>query len=86
VNDVSRHPHPVDRPVLPFLMIAFVVIGAAAAANATGDDGSLRPAALILAIASVTSFVVLLGVYSTGWVLRGHELWRDERRAVADRG
>jgi len=60
--------HPVDRPVLPPLMLLFLVLGVVAAFV-------VPPAALLF----FACFVVLFGLYWLGWLLREHELWREGR-------
>ncbi|MET8146879.1 hypothetical protein ACIBSW_14145 [Actinoplanes sp. NPDC049668] len=32
-----------------------------------------------MTVGSAASFVVLLAIYWTGWVVRGHVLWLEER-------
>ena len=80
----SRHPHPVDRPALPILMLAFVVLAALGASGWNGDGGRFQPWAAVMAVVSAASFVVLLAIYWTGWVVRGHMLWLEERANSGD--
>jgi len=69
--------HPVDRPVLPPLMLLCLLLGA----GCTLTRGTANAAPIIDAIAVVAfgCFLILFAVYWAGWLLREHTRWRDQR-------
>ncbi len=71
--------HPIDRPVLPALMLVFLALAAVLSRWPDGDTGSFG---MQLALGL---FLAVFAVYWLGWLLRGHELWRDARRTDAER-
>jgi len=81
---LSRHPHPVDRPTLPILMLVLLVLTVFGAFGLTGDDGPFPAGAAILVAGAGASFLVLLAIYWTAWVVRGHVLWLEERANPGD--
>ncbi|MEH0937318.1 hypothetical protein [Micromonospora psammae] len=62
--------HPSERPLLPGLMLLSLCL-----AGVSSTAGAGFAVVVFLAI-----FLVFFGVWWLGWLLRGHELWREERR------
>ena len=81
---LSRHPHPVDRPVLPILMVFFLVLTVFGASVLSEYDGPFPARAAVLTAGAGASFLVLLAIYWTAWVVRGHVLWLEERANSGD--
>jgi ABC-type dipeptide/oligopeptide/nickel transport system permease subunit len=81
---LSRHPHPVDRPALPILMLAFLVVTVFGAVVMSTDEGPFPAGAAVLAVGAGASFLILLAIYWTAWVVRGHVLWLEERASSGD--
>ncbi|MDZ5447789.1 hypothetical protein U2F26_34670 [Micromonospora sp. 4G57] len=79
---LPREPHPVDRPGLVVFMIVCAGLGALAAGGWNGDGGRFQPIAAVLAIVLFACFLILFAVFWVGWLMRGHELWREERRGA----
>ncbi|MFG3697366.1 hypothetical protein ACGF5C_05515 [Micromonospora sp. NPDC047620] len=77
---LPREPHPVDRPGPVLLMIVCAGLGTVAASGWNGDGGRIQPIAAVLAIVLFACFLILFAVFWVGWLMRGHELWREERR------
>jgi hypothetical protein len=75
--------HPADLAVLPFMMVVFIALGALGAGQWKDESGGTQPWAVLLALTSAASFVVLLAIYWTGWLLRGHTEWRESRDTSA---
>ena len=78
--DLPRQPHPVDRPDIPALMIVSFVLGLLAAMAWNGNGGRFQPVAAVLAVVFFACFLILFAIYWAGWLMRGHEVWREERR------
>lgn len=70
--------HPVNRPVLPPLMLLCLVVGVGFAATHGSEHGSFLFDAV--AVIAGACFVTLFGLYWLGWLLREHELWREGRQ------
>ncbi|MCX4388683.1 hypothetical protein OG777_17320 [Micromonospora peucetia] len=77
---LPREPHPIDRPVITVLMIIFFGLGAVAASGWNGDGGRFQPIAAVLAVVLFGCFLILFAIFWVGWLMRGHELWREEWR------
>ena len=77
---LPREPHPVDRPVLLISMIVCGGLGTLAASGWNGDAGRFQPIAAVLAVVLFACFLIMFAVFWVGWLMRGHELWREERR------
>ncbi|MGW9196230.1 hypothetical protein [Micromonospora chersina] len=77
---LPRVPHPVDRPALVVSMIACAGLGTLAASGWNGDGGRFQPVAAVLAVVLFACFLILFAVFWVGWLMRGHEVWREERR------
>ncbi|MGW3608261.1 hypothetical protein, partial [Micromonospora sp. NPDC005161] len=45
-------------------------------------DPGFQPIAAVLAIVLFACFLILFAVFWVGWLMRGHELWRAERRGA----
>ncbi|HWG99092.1 MAG TPA: hypothetical protein VNV66_07150 [Pilimelia sp.] len=75
--------HPVDRDVLPYLMIGTFAAGTVLVAllgqGAEAVDGYALWV-LFGAVLSFAAFLAVFGVYLLGWLLREHERWREARR------
>ncbi|MFG3713773.1 hypothetical protein [Micromonospora sp. NPDC047730] len=61
-------------------MIVCAGLGVLAASGWNGDGGRFQPIAAVLAIVLFACFLILFAVFRVGWLMRGHELWREERR------
>ncbi|MEU5942761.1 hypothetical protein ABZ807_27125 [Micromonospora sp. NPDC047548] len=77
---LPRKPHPVDRPSLLIVMIICAALGVLAVSGWNGDGGRFQPIAAVLAIVLFACFLILFAVFWAGWLMRGHELWREERQ------
>lgn len=78
--DLPRRPHPVDRRVFPVLMVVSFGLGVLMARGWNGDGGLFQPVAAVLAVVFFVCFLILFSIYWTGWLMREHEVWREERR------
>lgn len=74
--------HPVTGPALPCLMAFCLVVGGGFAIAHETEHGSFLYDAV--SVTGFASFVVAFGVYCLGWLLRGHEQWRQGRRHSRD--
>jgi hypothetical protein len=74
---MSLPSHPVNRPVLAPLMLVFLVAGGALVM--THDTELELPLFDALAVVSFACFALLFGLFWLGWLLREHELWREQR-------
>ncbi|MBB5116177.1 hypothetical protein ACGF5H_13940 [Micromonospora chalcea] len=77
---LPREPHPVDRPGLLISMIVCGGLGTLAASGWNGDAGRFQPIAAVLAVVLFACFLIMFAVFWVGWLMRGHELWREARR------
>jgi membrane protein DedA with SNARE-associated domain len=75
--------HPINRPVLQPMMLAFLMIGGVLAALRDTEHGG--PLVEAGAVVSLGCFVMLFALYWLGWLLREHELWRNEQRTDGQR-
>jgi hypothetical protein len=61
-------------------MIICAALGVLAVSGWNGDGGRFQPIAAVLAIVLFACFLILFAVFWAGWLMRGHELWREERQ------
>nr|WP_152332291.1 hypothetical protein [Micromonospora purpureochromogenes] len=80
---LPRVPHPADSPALPIYMVIFFFLGLAAFCAHGLVDNAIIIASIVSGV-FFTCFLILFGIYWTGYLLKRHAIWQAERQAESD--